>query len=590
MEDELKDYKSDYSTVALVRDVLALIHPYRWKFWSATFLRFTSDLVWLYPAYALAFIVTFLTEYSPGDSLEPLLWIIGLWIIASIWHYVTEELSNYIGYKVSERTGLDAQLNTMEHMLLLDLSWHERENSGNKLKRIQKGGADINYVLRIWLDNIIQIAVSLVGMLVIIAIFDLLIAGLLLFFLTSFFVVSHFFTKKAGSHANLTNIMEERLHGVAFETINNIRSVKVLGMGPGLLGIVCDRVTDLYNAVRQRIFWFRTRQVILNLWGQTFRLGVSLFIVWGILHGHYEVGFLILFYNYFNYLWENVERLSFVLLDFIISKYGIGRMMEILHEPVNIDREHGKRDFPKNWKTIRMEGISFGYGEKNVLDNISLEIQRGERVGIVGVSGGGKSTLFKLLLKEHEDYDGRILFDDVPLRDIKRTSYFLCSAVVLQDTEVFNFTLRDNVSLANREQKDNEKLLDQAIQVSHVTDFMHKLPKGLDTYIGEKGVRLSGGEKQRVGIARAIFKQPDILFLDEATSHLDIESEEKIKDSLHHFFQEVTAVVIAHRLSTIKEMDRIIVLEDGKIIEEGSFDDLYSRKGRFYELWEKQKF
>jgi ATP-binding cassette subfamily B protein len=122
-----------------------------------------------------------------------------------------------------------------------------------------------------------------------------------------------------------------------------------------------------------------------------------------------------------------------------------------------------------------------------------------------------------------------------------------------------------------------------------VTDFLSRLRQGLDTVIGEKGIRLSGGEKQRLGIARAIFKDPELLFLDEATSHLDLESEEKIRDSLHQFFQSVTAIVIAHRLTTIREMDRIIVIEDGRIVEQGTFEELRERKGRFDELWEKQK-
>ena len=135
-----------------------------------------------------------------------------------------------------------------------------------------------------------------------------------------------------------------------------------------------------------------------------------------------------------------------------------------------------------------------------------------------------------------------------------------------------------------------DELLEKALTVSHVKDFLDKLPEGVDTLIGEKGVKLSGGERQRLGIARAIFKQPQILLLDEATSHLDLESEEKIKDSLHLFFENITALVIAHRLTTIREMDKIIVIEKGVILEQGSFDELYKKKGRFYELWEKQKF
>jgi ATP-binding cassette subfamily B protein len=143
--------------------------------------------------------------------------------------------------------------------------------------------------------------------------------------------------------------------------------------------------------------------------------------------------------------------------------------------------------------------------------------------------------------------------------------------------------------MTNSAQKTNEKLLQRAIKTSHVSDFLGKLPQGMDTLIGEKGIKLSGGERQRLGIARAIFKQPELLLLDEATSHLDLESEEKIRDSLKTVFKSVTAIVIAHRLTTIKEMDRILVIEEGRIIEQGSFDALYKSKGRFYDLWEKQR-
>ena len=221
--------------------------------------------------------------------------------------------------------------------------------------------------------------------------------------------------------------------------------------------------------------------------------------------------------------------------------------------------------------------------------DVSFDIKRGERVGIVGLSGAGKSTLFKLLLKEYEDFTGEILFDKTPIQTITKSSYFEKAAVVLQETEVFNFSLRDNITIAGGTANNPTRQLATALETAHVNDFMFKLSQGVDTLIGEKGVKLSGGEKQRLGIARAVYKQPDILFLDEATSHLDLESEEKIRDSLHQFFQTVTAVVIAHRLTTIKEMDRILVIENGGIIEEGSFDELYKQRGRFFDLWEKQK-
>jgi ABC-type multidrug transport system fused ATPase/permease subunit len=287
-------------------------------------------------------------------------------------------------------------------------------------------------------------------------------------------------------------------------------------------------------------------------------------------------------------LLDSVTELSNAAQEYVVGKLSIGRVFEMLEEPVRIDMEEGKVGFPENWKTISFRDVSFAYEDNQVLRNVSFDIHRGEKVGIIGLSGAGKSTLFKLLLKEYESYSGEVLIDDVPLTNIGRKAYFNHTGVVLQDTEVFNFSLRDNVTLANIDEADNEDLLEKALSVAHVHDFAERLPYGLDTLIGEKGIRLSGGERQRLGIARAVFKNPQLLLLDEATSHLDIESEEKIRATLHEFFNTVTAVVIAHRLTTIREMDRIIVIEAGTILEQGSFDELYARKGRFHELWEKQ--
>jgi ABC-type multidrug transport system fused ATPase/permease subunit len=206
---------------------------------------------------------------------------------------------------------------------------------------------------------------------------------------------------------------------------------------------------------------------------------------------------------------------------------------------------------------------------------------------VVGSSGAGKSTLFKLLTRERVPSAGSIGIDDVDLHDIQFRSYFENIGVMLQETELFSFTLKENVTLAT-EDIDEERFA-RAIKISRVDDFVDKLPQSVDTVIGEKGFKLSGGERQRVGIARAIYHQPQIIFFDEATSHLDVESEKKIQAALEDLFETTTALVIAHRLSTIQEMDRILVMEEGKIVEEGSFQELLDAKGRFYDLWQQQQ-
>ncbi|MES2470813.1 MAG: ABC transporter ATP-binding protein [Patescibacteria group bacterium] len=588
LESPSKKFKP-YTNVDLIKDFAVFIRPYKWQFFGSTFLRIISDIVWLYPTYALATTITFFTHYQAGQSLAPFWAVLTIWIAAVIIRYVGIFYSKMLGNKMSERIALDAQLKTMNHLFKLDMAWHEKENAGNKLKRIDRGSYAFDKIMRMWTGTFLETSVNLIGILLIISSFDRTITLITIVFLITYFIISFLFTRRAAAASRVVNAKEEDLSGLLFESVNNVRSIKVMSMIKPLSEILNRTTSELFGFIRTRLFWYQTAYGVKGLWGQGFRLMFVVIIVIGIAKGRYEVGFLVLFYNYFNSLWQSFAELSEVAQEFIIAKISIARLTDILQTPLTIDNESNKVPFPKDWKKIRISNLSFAYGDKKVLDNISFDINRGERIGIVGLSGAGKSTLFKMLLKEHESYTGNIFIDDVPLNTISKTDYFKHLAVVLQETEVFDFTLRENITITNHDEANNEELFNKSTDIAHVTDFARKLPNGADTMIGEKGVKLSGGEKQRVGIARAVFKNPQILLLDEATSHLDIESEEKIRDSLHQFFQTVTAVVIAHRLTTIKEMDRIFVLEYGKVIESGNFKELHAQKGRFYDLWEKQK-
>ncbi|PIR53765.1 hypothetical protein COU75_04395, partial [Candidatus Peregrinibacteria bacterium CG10_big_fil_rev_8_21_14_0_10_42_8] len=559
-------------------------------FLIATLCRASSDIVRLYPAFAFANIITFLTKYETGASLDPLRFYL-LTALLSYWYTVlTREIAKLIGFRVAEKTAVQSEVEGFKHCIELDLSWHESKNTGNKMKQIYKGSEGIVTVLRMWITNFIEISVNFIGITFILFRLDPHSAIGLIIFMIVYYVLAKYISKPALSWVHKVNLQEEDAFGISFEAVNNIRSVKVLGMKDSIVKRMQEKYNDLYACIHKRILWFRARDTVLVGFGTSVEIIMVAMVCWKILQGDLGVGYLVLFLQYFRKTWENVEELAETTVQFAVARYGVARMKDILNEPIVIDKDADKKDFPSNWKTLHLQDLHFAYGKKEVLHSINLKIQRGEKIGIVGLSGAGKSTLFKLLLKEHENYTGDILFDSLRLRDIKRSSFFKHSSVVLQDTELFSFSLKDNIVLVNPKQEDNQELLESVISTTHISDFVSRLPHGIDTLIGEKGLRLSGGEKQRVGIARALFKQPQILFLDEATSHLDLESEEKIQDSLHQCFeQEITAIVIAHRLSTIKEMDRIIVLDQGKIIEQGSFDELYKKRGSFYGLWERQK-
>ena len=584
----LSEVKVEYSPWKLIKDLGRLVSPYRWRFFFGSMFRLFSDLIWLYPPFAFATIVTFLTNYSAGVDLRPLVMVLVLWGLVVVFHSLFRFLAKQLGFRVAERVAIDATLETLKHLFLLDMRWHEKENSGNKIKRIQNGAQGLDKILRIWFNNLIEIVVNFVGIIFIFALLDQTILWLLIVFMFAYFAVSFVLTRRAAAASYMVNQEEEQVSGLMFEAINNIRSVKVMAIAGELYDIAVQRTQTLFEKIKLRIFRFQLRSSTLNLLGQGFRFGILAFIVFGILEGHYEVGFLVLFNGYFNNIWGSVDELSEVTQEFVAARFSISRMKEITKAPLGIDDERGRMALSRDWQKITLEHVSFSYGDSAVLRDVSFEINRGEKVGIVGLSGAGKSTLFKLLLKERDEFKGEIRFDNISIKNLSRKDYFRHVSTVLQDTEVFNLSLRENITITNTDTKSGE-LLEQALEIAHVKDFLEKLPEGIETVVGEKGVKLSGGERQRLGIARAIYRQPELLLMDEATSHLDLESEEKIRDSLHQLFEKVTAVVIAHRLTTIKEMDKILVLEGGRLIESGNFVELMEKKGRFFELWEKQK-
>ena len=579
----------DYTYNNLFHYFKKFLLPYKGRFVFGSFLRLISAVIGLYNAYAVAFLVTFLSQYSLGDNLYPLYFTILTWwaafIIRNILIYYAKKTCIILGEKAS----LDIEKDTLKYLSMIDIAWHEKENAGNKVKRIQKGADGVSTMIRVWIVNIIDISVNFIGTFYIISLFDFKLGVLIVVYQIIYYTVSTIFRNRTAIASRNKNIKEEEASGFMYEIMNNIRSVKVLGMADPLLKYVQKINNDLVELIKKNLFWYHAGILARTSWQSTGRVILMIIVVYGIIKGEYEVGFFVLFYGYFNTVSTSIEDLSSVTQEIVLAKTNVGRLAELYEQPIVIENDHNKISFPTSWDSIKISNLSFGYGENIVLSNISFDIKKGEKIGLVGLSGAGKSTLFKLLLKEYESSKDSIFIGDVPLGQIRKSDYVNHVAAVLQDTEVFNLSLKDNIIISNSLNSNNNELLEKALNVSHVNDFINKLPEGVNTLIGEKGIKLSGGEKQRLGIARAVFKNPEIFFLDEATSHLDVESEQKIQDSLKHFFKDVTAVVIAHRLSTIKEMDKIIVLENGKIIETGTFDELYKLDKRFREFWDKQK-
>jgi len=581
-----------YPVSQFLRDIAGFVRPYRGKFWLGFVLRLTSDLAWLYPAYGLSRLVGLLGrgEYSVAAQQE-FFWIVGLWAAAAGWRFLAHDLAKYFGFQVAENIALDARLRAIRHLFRLDLTWHEKENSGNKLKRIDNGSRGLNQIMRIFYVNIIESTINIVGISILLTTLGGWLGGATIGFIVVYYLLSYKLTKRAADQAYRVHKHEEQLEGLNFESVNNIRTVKSLGIFEAILKFTTQAVDRTKRAILRRILLFRIRSSILNFFSGFFELSIIGVLGWSVLSGNAELSLLVLFIGYFKRIESSTFEISEITNEIVVAKAGVDRQMAILDQDPASGESDKIRHYPRDWQQLELRRVKFGYGdEPHTLREINLTIRRGEKVGIVGLSGAGKSTLFNLLLDLYQDYEGEILLDHTPLREIDRRAYIDHLAVVLQDTELFNATLRDNITLAGVEgQAIDDAALQQIIESAHLAGVVARLPQGLDTPIGEKGVKLSGGERQRLGIARALYRQPDLLLLDEATSHLDATSEREIQASLERFFQKVTAIVIAHRLSTLRAMDRIVVLEAGRIVQSGSFDQLANTPGPFAILWKNQQ-
>ena len=267
---------------------------------------------------------------------------------------------------------------------------------------------------------------------------------------------------------------------------------------------------------------------------------------------------------------------------------GFSRFMEVLNCPIE-DEKVDAINLEKINNNICFNNVSFSYGDESeelVLSNLSLEIKKGTTVALVGPSGGGKTTICHLLPRFYEINDGSITIDGTDIRDFTRMSLRKNIGIVQQDVFLFAGTIRENIAYGKIDATDEEIMV--AAKEANILEFINSLPEGLDTYVGERGVKLSGGQKQRISIARAFLKNPPVLILDEATIALDNVTEMQIQQALDELSKGRTTLVVAHRLSTVKNADKIVVITSEGIMEEGSHEELIAKKGIYKSLYQYQ--
>jgi ABC-type multidrug transport system fused ATPase/permease subunit len=577
-----------YTTKELIKDCWFLLKGYRFKFIVYSLLIILSNLMPFVIAYFLGSIVDFFVNYSKGDSLNQF-YILVLGIAsAGAFQAWSRFFVKWRLYFIAGELRMKARVMAMIKLADLELKWHEKEETGSKIQKITSGGDNIFASFKFYVDSGIPILAGLIGGLIALTFLNINYVIFSIIFITLHISAEYYFNKKISYWQDQMNKIKERVSGKFHESASNILTVKTLGIKSTLKNSVENYEkeyfeTSLHNrAANQNKF--RTIKifsaVIYALF--IFLLGRDT------LAGLISVGSIIIFLGYFERIRGALDSITNNLSDFIEIKSGVGRIMILLDKKTIEKESYPYQDIPKNWKNIEFKDISFKYKKKWIFKDFNLDIKNGEKLGIVGKSGSGKSTIAKLLLGLYKPQKGIITIGGLDVNKAKNSSLTKNISIILQDSEMFNLPIKENIAIAAGKEITPISFA-KAIEVSDLEEFISKLPQKENSIIGEKGYRVSGGERQRIGIARAVYKNSDILIMDEATSHLDSKTESMIQKNMKSLLQDKTVLTIAHRLSTLREMDRIIFIDEGKVVEIGSFEALIRKKGKFYELWNKQK-
>ncbi len=580
--------KQDYTNKEFVKDIWQFSEGQRIRLVVGVTLRVIAGLAPFAVVFFVGKILDFFTLYNQGDSLTPFytyIFLIGLLGSAQVWiRMIAKTHIDIVGGKARKQ----ARTLAMSRLMDLELEWHEKENSGSKINKINRGSRLLYAFFANLLSNRgTSVATRIGGSVAIFAVLGLKYTLFAIGFTTLFILTEKYYNKRISTLQKKLNVIEDKVTGKIQESASNVLSVKSLGLRKSFEKST-QKHEDEYYAI-----WFESKKAGRSK-SRTVKviaaIGYALFLLmigFDFIEGAITIGAILVISAYFENLRSALTEVSAVTSDYIVIKNGVGQLMTILGTEV-FDRESDElKRVPSNWKEISFENIDFKYKNKRVLKNFSLIIKRGEKIGIVGKSGCGKSTLTKLLLGLYQPTKGTIAIDGVPIQQFKHSEITSTITAVLQDSEMFNATLEENITIVSG--RKNKAQLVKATHIAALEEVIDRLPQRIKTLIGEKGYKVSGGERQRLGIARAVYKDSPMILLDEATSALDSKTEEKIQLALEENLSNKTLMIIAHRLSTLKHVDRIIVMEKGKITETGTFKELVKKKGTFYEMYTLQK-
>ena len=534
--------------------------------------------------------VNSLTELSSGINLfmlVPIALVVGYGVTRVI-AFTFVEIRDALFSKVSQHSIRQISLTMFQHLHNLSLQFHLNRQTGALAKYIDRGTKGIDFLLRYVLFNIAPTFFEV-----------FLVSGILFYLYGPWYAVVTLVT--IGLYSFLTfkitewrNVFRKRMNQAdndvstkMIDSLLNFETVKYFNnetFEANRLDQSLEEYELAANQSRHSLSLLNIAQTFIIMVGITIMLVMS---VYGIKSGKINIGGFVVINAYMLQLYQPLNWLGSVYREIRQALTDMENMFSLLEvaPTANDDLE----DIPQsNDAEIRFENISFDYDiRRTIIKNISFTVPNGKKVAIVGPTGAGKSTISRLLFKFYDPKEGNIFINNTNVNKISQNSLRKIIGVVPQDTVLFNDTIYYNIAYGNTDATKEEVI--SAAQNADIHDFITILPDGYETIVGERGLKLSGGEKQRVAIARTILKNPKIFFFDEATSALDTSTEKEIQKNLENVSKGKTTLIIAHRLSTAANADNIIVLDQGSIIEQGTHESLLLEKGKYFEMWGKQK-
>ena len=519
-----------------------------------------------------------LTGSRPQIQLH--LWMLGLCVLYGI-YAVASYWRSYLAGLAGHRIIFDLRQALYLHVQRMSLSFFDRQRIGSVVSRMTTDIASAqNFVGAAFVNTVMDLA-CVVIIIVLLFLAHPTLALVSLSVLPCYAMVSFHLQRRIREKSRQMHHQLQEISGDLHEQFAGISTVQAFTREDSEAREFREQSEEYFDTVMDSV---HLQSVALGVTGFLTALGPILVLwvgateVWS---GEISVGTLMAFYAYLGMLYQPIQRLTELNLILANSLAAMDRIFEVFDTFPEVRERPTAVRLPPVRGEIVFDDMSFHYDNRNpVLSHVQLTIPAGTTVALIGPSGAGKSTLVKLLSRFYDVTDGRVLIDGTDLRDVTLKSLREQIAIVSQEPILFSGTIADNLRYGKPEASDEE--LRGAARAAFAETFIEQLPDGYQTEIGERGVRLSGGQKQRLAIARAFLKDAPILILDEPTSSLDAESEELVKQALNRLLQDRTALIIAHRLSTIEHADVVIVLDDGRIIEQGRHQDLLKQPGGLY--------